>query len=285
MAHVRANGLELKVSRYPNRMGGAGEGPVLVFIHGLTVDHAGLGFTLGMPLSVGAEVILYDLRGHGRSQFVTSGYRVADHVADLEALLDALDVVTPVHIVAGSFGGVIGVAEARQRPDRVASLTLIEGMIPHVGWSDVVSAMVSQAADELSQGYTAEQAMDASGISSPRKAMAMARRAERLFLETSLREDINDGWALDDDDLAGIRCPVLGVYGDQSHLFSLAGVLPHLFPAARVHTVLGANHLQVFLHVRTLKALITDFVATSHTPAGVSSNGKRPVVGDSAGTL
>ena len=118
MATVRANGVELRVNRY--RVGADGDRPVVVFVHGLgIVDHSGLAFTLGMPLATDAEAILYALRGHGHSEVVASGYRVADHVADLIALLDALGVRAPVHLVGCSYGGAVAVTAAARHPGRV----------------------------------------------------------------------------------------------------------------------------------------------------------------------
>ena len=101
MATVHANGVELRVNRYRVGNDGLDSGrPVVVFVHGLgIVDHSGLAFTLGMPLATDAETILYALRGHGHSQVVASGYRIADHVADLVGLLDDLGVAEPVHLV------------------------------------------------------------------------------------------------------------------------------------------------------------------------------------------
>ncbi len=38
------------------------------------------------------DVVLFDVRGHGRSERPKTGYRVADHVADLAAVLDELGI-------------------------------------------------------------------------------------------------------------------------------------------------------------------------------------------------
>src|SRR4029453_11987433 len=120
VATVRANGVDLRVNRY--RIGPDGVRPVVVFVHGLgIVDHSGLAFTLGMPLATEAGTVLYGVRGHGQSQVAPSGYRVADHVADLVGLLDALDLAGPVHLVGCSYGGAGGVTTAVPHPDQVAS--------------------------------------------------------------------------------------------------------------------------------------------------------------------
>jgi pimeloyl-ACP methyl ester carboxylesterase len=259
VATVRANGVDLCVSRFPSRANG--DSPVVVVIHGLTVDHSGLNFTLGMPLSVSAHVVLYDLRGHGRSEVVPSGYRIADHVADLVALLDELDIAAPVHLVACSYGGVIALAAAIDHPERVASLTLVEALLPYEGWGRALAGGLEGVAEKLAHDYTAEEAMETLDLSSPRKAMGIAKRAERLILETTLRDDTAAEVAMDAEAYARLKCRVQAVYGDESHVYWLADVLRDALPAAELHTISGVGHLDAFLQTQMLKPLITDFVS------------------------
>lgn len=255
MATVRANGVDLRVNRY--RVGADDDRPVVVFVHGLgIVDHSGLSFTLGMPLAPVADAVLYALRGHGHSQVVPSGYRVVDHVADLVALLDALDVQVPVHLVGCSYGGAVAVVAAMRHPDRVASLFLLDPVIPVPGWPRRILPMLEAAAAQLSGDYTVEDVMAALGGSSRRKAQAVSQRAERLLLHTTLLDDVRSEPALGPDDYGRIACPVQAVYGDRSEMFPLAEQLTALVPAAEVHVIPGADHLSVFGHTREVGALI-----------------------------
>src|SRR4051794_27072139 len=100
MATMHVNGVDLHVSRF--RSGAAGEDgdgdsrPIVVGIHGLgIVDSSSLGMSLGMHLAKVFDVVLYDLRGHGRSELVRTGFKVADHMADFVALLDLLGIDEP----------------------------------------------------------------------------------------------------------------------------------------------------------------------------------------------
>jgi pimeloyl-ACP methyl ester carboxylesterase len=259
MATVRVRGVDFRVSRY--RSGPDGPRPVIVFVHGLcVVDQSSLSFTLGLPLATSAEVILYDLRGHGRSQVVSSGYRVVDHVADLVALLDALDVTVPVHLVAHSYGGAIAVVAAMRHPDRVASLSLVDGFFPCRGWGKVINHTLRKAAKALRRDYTPEDAMKVLGIPSRRKAVAVAARARRLILETTLPDDVRHEPALRAVDYAQIACPVLAVYGDRSPLYPLAGRLQRLVPTAELYTLAGADHLLNLERPREVCALVREFV-------------------------
>ena len=66
-----------------------GEGPAVVFIHGLSssmelwtgLDQAGF---------QGRTLISYDLRGHGRSEQTPGAHTLRKHTADLVALLETL---------------------------------------------------------------------------------------------------------------------------------------------------------------------------------------------------
>ena len=259
MATVHTNGVDLRVNRY--RVGHSGGKPVVVFVHGLgIVDHSGLAFTLGMPLATDAETILYALRGHGRSQVVASGYRVADHVADLIGLLDTLAGAEPVHLVGCSYGGAVTLTAAARHPGRVASLFLIDPVLPVDGWPDRILAMLEPAAAQLAGDYTVEDVMAALGGVSRRKAAAVAQRAERLLVHTSLLDDVRGEEPLAERDFARIGCPVTVVYGDRSEMLPQADALALLLPHARVELIDGADHLSVFGHTRELGALIRQSV-------------------------
>lgn len=270
MTFVRANGVELKVNRY--RLGGRGNGdgaeagpggrgkgprPVLVFVHGLgVVDHSGLSFTVGMPLADENDVVLYALRGHGRSELAPTGYLLDDHVADLFGVVDALGIGGPVHLVGCSYGGAVSIAASVAQPARVASLFLIDPVVPIIGWTRQILATLETAAERLRAPVTPEEAREAFGISSRRKAAAAAERARRLLLGTSLLDDLRRERAFTMEEFARITGPVSAVFGTESEMFRLADPLVALLPDTRVHTIAGAAHLEVFGHTRELIRLI-----------------------------
>jgi 3-oxoadipate enol-lactonase len=69
------------------------------------------------------RVLRYDQRGFGFSEPVTA-LSSDQMVTDLACLLDALDIVAPVHLAGGAFGGDIASLFAARFPHRVASLTI-----------------------------------------------------------------------------------------------------------------------------------------------------------------
>lgn len=73
-----------------------------------------------------------DQRGFGGSGHVpqSSWYHFPDHVADVDALLDAVSPDVPVDLVGHSMGGTVAVLYAAARPERVRRLVILDGLGP-----------------------------------------------------------------------------------------------------------------------------------------------------------
>jgi len=74
-------------------------------------------------------LIAPDLRGRADSVDIAGVSSMGRHVEDLIALLDGLD-IDRVHVCGMSMGGFVGVELAYAHPDRVDSLTLVDGGFP-----------------------------------------------------------------------------------------------------------------------------------------------------------
>src|SRR6201995_2917739 len=122
-----ANGIRQNHEVLLPRGGGAEEAPTIVCVHGILIDSlASYYFTVAQALrDAGFRVVLYDLRGHGKSEQPASGYRLDDFVEDLAGLLDALAVDT-AYFLGNSFGGTVVYGFAARHPHRVAGITAIE---------------------------------------------------------------------------------------------------------------------------------------------------------------
>ncbi|MBX6395892.1 MAG: alpha/beta fold hydrolase [Alicyclobacillaceae bacterium] len=112
-AHV--NGIQLVYEK-------KGSGPAMVFIHGMAGSRI-VWNHVAPHLADTFETITYDCRGHGASTHPPS-YTLDDHVADLAALLDDLQ-IHRAHIVGHSMGSFIAQAFAVAHPERCRSLVLI----------------------------------------------------------------------------------------------------------------------------------------------------------------
>ncbi|MGH2938713.1 MAG: alpha/beta fold hydrolase [Solirubrobacterales bacterium] len=100
-----------------------GSGAPLLLIHGNGSNTLTWGRTFD-DLAVGHRAISYDRRGFGRSPGPPAS-RMADHVADVAALLEELD-AAPAAVLGWSAGGVVALGLAVERPDLVSSLILEE---------------------------------------------------------------------------------------------------------------------------------------------------------------
>jgi len=103
--------------------GGIGDRPV-VTIHGVTMHWQGMAEII-TPLAERAHVYACDLRGHGKSDWADSGYRIGDYVEDVAGFLRAKSRVGSV-LIGFSLGGLIAFGVAATVPDLVAGVVAID---------------------------------------------------------------------------------------------------------------------------------------------------------------
>lgn len=251
MPFVRAGELDVFYQR-----SGRGKATV-VLVHGLVMDNlASWWYTLAGPLAKGAEVICYDLRGHGLTSRPPRGYALADSVGDLVALLDALEVARPVHLVGNSYGGVVALATALAAPGRVASLVLVEAHAAVEGQWRKEREQLAHGLDLAGIFLEDAEVNDWLDRVGGRKVNRMARRAKDLIYETTMVEDLRDSPPFSEAQLARIACPVLLVYGERSDIFSRAVLLERLVPKARLSVVAGVDHSVLREAPGTVRALL-----------------------------
>ena len=113
--------LSLAVAEWP----GAGKGPAVVCVHGLTANHT-CWASVADVLAPAHRLIAYDLRGRGESDKPETGYSLAHHNEDLLGLLDHFGLKKAV-LVGHSLGAHIAVRFAVTHPERVAKLVLVDG--------------------------------------------------------------------------------------------------------------------------------------------------------------
>jgi pimeloyl-ACP methyl ester carboxylesterase len=101
----------------------AGQGPAIVFVHGLLGSHRSWAHLVG-ELAADHRVLAPDLFGHGASAKPMGDYSLGAHAATLRDLLDHLG-IGPVALVGHSLGGGIALQFAYLFPDRVRRLVLV----------------------------------------------------------------------------------------------------------------------------------------------------------------
>ncbi|WP_046734525.1 alpha/beta fold hydrolase [Streptomyces humi] len=241
MAMVETGDVRLHVQR----MGPAqGRTPLatVVLVHGLLTDSlASYYFTVAPAFAAsGLDVVMYDLRGHGRSERPSGGYTLDDNIDDLEALLDRLSVTGPVHLVGNSYGGTIAFGWAARHPERAASLTLIESEPATPAWAEKLGGILHRVVTELA--HNEPDAIAWITANRGHNTARLAKGAARLARETSLGRDIPASRVLTEDQISAVRCPVLGVYGGDSDLVDVVPLKESLLADYRAVVLPGHEH-------------------------------------------
>jgi pimeloyl-ACP methyl ester carboxylesterase len=259
MPEVTANAVRFHVQRLPAAPDPGA--PVVVFVHGLVMDNlSSFYYTLAAPLAAaGAQVILYDLRGHGRSERTPAGYSTRDGVADLCALLDALGEQDPVYLAGNSYGGLIAARMAVTAPGRVAGLVLIESSCT----GPAAAAWIEEMANTLTVaalGLEYDRVQDQLAAAGQRKLARLATHADKLLNGTTLIEDLASERPLAGQELACITCPVLGVYGECSELVNAADDLRHHVRDCRIEILPGLAHTVLREATAPLRDIVTGWL-------------------------
>lgn len=112
---------------------GAGETAV-IYLHGLIQPDDAVSWAhapeLQSRLSPEATYCEYERANVGRSSDRGGPVSVTESVADLRALIEQLDLSTPVVLVGGSFGGLVAYTYAGTHPADVAGVVLLDPTLP-----------------------------------------------------------------------------------------------------------------------------------------------------------
>jgi pimeloyl-ACP methyl ester carboxylesterase len=259
MPTISANGVRFHVQRLETSA--RADAPTVVFVHGLVTDNlSSFYYTLAGPVvAAGARVVLYDLRGHGRSERPPAGYTVRDGVADLCAVLDAVSLTGPAYLVGNSYGGLIATGLTLTAPERVAGLALIEAACAGPGaaaWMEDILNTLTVGALSLEHEQTADRLRSAGR----RKLARLATGADALLNGTSLIEDLGAERAVDSAALEAIGCPVLGVYGERSELRPAADDLRHHVRDSRIEIIPGLAHTVLREATASLSKIVLDWL-------------------------
>jgi pimeloyl-ACP methyl ester carboxylesterase len=104
---------------------GPAAAPLVLLLHGGGQTRHAWTETAGRLVGEGFEVVRYDARGHGDSDWSPDrDYRMETHARDLIDVLETL--ARPGSLVGASMGGVAGLIAAAQAPALVRSLVLVD---------------------------------------------------------------------------------------------------------------------------------------------------------------
>jgi pimeloyl-ACP methyl ester carboxylesterase len=241
-----------------------GEGPPVVMIHGLTLGNiATWYFTTAPALARRHRVILYDLRGHGMSARVTSGYDLATMSRDLNVIVDRLTEgsSSTVTLVGHSYGAVIAMNVAMRSPERVHKLVVVEGPLPPSSLTDV-DALAGKREEEVVSAISPDsipEILQNTTLAEGRRRRRFGDGLRFLARKTSLFSDLRSTKDFSDAELARITCPLLAVYGSRSICRSAGRRLAEKCPEARLLELEGGHMLPLEVP-RELTSAIVRFI-------------------------
>lgn len=257
MATTTVNGVELYYET-------TGIGDCLVLTHGSWTDGTGWDRVVG-ALAERYQVVVWDRRGHSRSQAGDGPGSRAEDAADLAGLIEHVG-GQPVHVAGNSYGAIVALTLLIARPELVASATIHEpplwGLLQGTRDQALLHALAAADAD-----LAAVRNLISSGDH---------RKAAEHFIEhvalgpgtwdrlpepfravveanaTTYLDELADPTALSIDAaaLATTTVPLLLTHGTASpELFPAAiAELVRLVPDARVEVIEGAGHIPHATH-------------------------------------
>lgn len=238
MSVVDIGGLALHVVT----LGDGTDRPV-VMLHGLLLGNLTTWyFTAAPALAKHRPVVLYDLRGHGRSVRPDSGYDVATMASDLLALLDTLGHTGPVDLVGHSFGGLVALHVARTAPERVGRLALVDTPLPPTAPAEIAT-FVHQSPEAMLEALP--PALQEAVAGGRRQARRLLGHLVGLATETTLLADLAAVAVIPEDALRAVRAPTLLIYGDASSCRTSGEQLAATLPDARLVVLHGGHYLHL----------------------------------------
>jgi pimeloyl-ACP methyl ester carboxylesterase len=258
-----ADGVELYVQEL-------GEGRPFVMLPGTW------GSTDSWDTQVGAfapthRTIAIDLRGQGKSDKPIGAYPLSQHVSDIVAVLDKLDLNDAV-IMGWSLGGAVAFGVAAARPERVSQLILASS-----------NAVRFCANDEFPFGFDEATILGLRNEERLRRPTLRAGAMQGLFYSPPddglLRWLVNDSmltpsWSGDAiieglasgdqlDKIEAITMPVLQIHGQQDLNYPIDGArwLNKRLSNATLVEIDECAHAAFLEHPETFNRAVTDFVA------------------------
>jgi pimeloyl-ACP methyl ester carboxylesterase len=214
--------------------------PTIVAVHGGPgVDHINMKAKLA-PLAEHVQIVYYDQRGHGRSDYSSAEHwNLRTWADDLRRLCDALGLVKPV-VLGTSFGGFVVLTYAGLFPDHPGGIILANttgGRLDYPGsievyrrlGGDEAAAAAERDFAELTEESGAEFDRVCSPLHSARPGAAEHSRQEAARSISTL--DVNfhywrheapsfDPWSV----LPNITCPALVLAGEDDPICPLPAV-------------------------------------------------------------
>ncbi|MGE1152610.1 alpha/beta fold hydrolase [Pseudomonas kitaguniensis] len=246
-----------------------GHGTPLILIHGLGSSSEDWEFQVAV-LARHYRLIVVDVRGHGRSDKPRERYSIQGFSADLQALIEHLN-LPPAHVVGLSMGGMIAFQLAVDAPGLIKSLCIVNSA-PQVKvrsaadywqwakrWSLARLLSVASIGRALGERLFPEPAQ-----ADLRRKMAKrwAKNDKRAYLASF---DAIVGWGVQER-LSKITCPTLVISADHDYTsVAQKQIYVKLLPDARLVVIENSRHATPLDQPEVFNATLLDFLKTVET--------------------
>lgn len=246
----------------------AGQGPAVLLLHGIGANSMGWRFLLA-GLAPSARVIAWNAPGYLMSDpFAADAPRAEDYADAAVALLDALGVAGPAHVVGSSFGSLIGAALAARHPGRVARLALL-GTSRGQRWKgpEERARMLAMRAASIAQGGVALARTRWQALVAPDTGPLVAGLVQGMVAATDARGLLPAARATDVADVVAdfapaIAAPTLVVTGTEDRVNppEVGAAVAAAIRGARLEHPPGIGHLPELEAPALTLALLRDFL-------------------------
>jgi pimeloyl-ACP methyl ester carboxylesterase len=218
-----------------------GQGAPVVMLHGLVIGSMMTWYLHIAPrLARHHRVVMFDLRGHGKSDRPVSGYDLDTLSRDLDCVVQQLGLGAAV-MVGHSYGALVALRFASLRPDSVSKLVLVEAPIAHAPATD----------GEAFLGLHPEKMLEAlppdlrGAISSGRRRTRFLEAMRFFATESSTVQDMQVAVTEAGRYLSTVRCPVLAVYGTESACRPSVAQISAEIPQSTIVELPGGHFLPI----------------------------------------
>ncbi len=234
-----------------------GEGPVIVFAHGMAGSH--LSWWQQVPIfSRNFQCIIYDLRGKGQTGGTEDGPVEGAFREDLKGLLDHLE-IREVYLVCQSMGGRTGCNFTVTYPERVKGLVLSGS---RGGYDPVVEEAREKHAATLAE-------KDRSFPFSVVAKSFLDDQPAKAFLYQLIRglnppHQLLDGELLSTRQLSDSKVPTFMILGEEDYRFppEVTNMYRKRLPDAQILTIPGSGHSPYFEKPEIFNEAVMDFIST-----------------------
>ncbi|NLZ11551.1 alpha/beta fold hydrolase [Neopusillimonas aromaticivorans] len=248
----------------------AGQGPLVILIHGLGGDRTTWSEQL-TALQDRYTAVSVDLRGYGNSGDPSGPLDFKrDFCADLVAVMDYFK-VPRAHLVGLSMGGRVARTTALQVPDRIASLTLANTSpgFDHLEPAQLDAFVQARSAvikdHQLPADFGYQQALGMMAPGTPENTLQiMAKAVNRLrvgnYLNTLQASTLQDRG----DRLEDLACPVHLITSDLDTVYpaSITLAMQARIPNATLTRITGAGHISNLEQPEAFNQALTHFLDT-----------------------